>query len=224
MCPAGACLRAEQPSSWLLLLVESMPRSRLGPLAVESKLGDQPAESCVWRAVHVQFQRSIAVKMFTAPFGGTHEARADFAAEWETLETLQHPAIVRCYGGGFEQTDGYLAHELVQGETLASQLNRLGRLSWETVLDLAEPLADALEYLHGKKIVHGAIGPDKVLIAGLSPILIDVRLHRFTSPVSHRAATHDQPARDAGAGTCRGPARSRRRPICMPLVRCSIWR
>jgi hypothetical protein len=39
-----------------------------------------------------------------------------------------------------------------------------------------------LEYLHGKKIVHGAIGADKVMIAGLSPILIDVRLHRFTSP------------------------------------------
>ncbi len=159
-----------------------MPRSRLGPLAVESKLGDNPTDSCVWRAVHVQFQRSIAVKIFTAPFGGTHEARAAFAAEWESLKAIQHPAIVRCYGGGFEETDAYLAHELVHGETLASQLDRLGKLSWEAVLELAEPLADALEYLHSKQIVHGAIGPDKIMISGLSPILIDVRLNRFTSP------------------------------------------
>ncbi len=159
-----------------------MPRSRLGPLAVESKLGDYPAESSVWRAIHVQLQRAIAVKLFTAPFGGTQESRAQFAAEWELLKSLQHPAIVRCYGGGFENGDAYLAHELIQGETLAAQLARLTKLSWEGVLDLAEPLADALEYLHGKQIVHGAVCPDKIMIAGLSPVLIDVRLNRFTSP------------------------------------------
>ena len=159
-----------------------MPRSRLGPLAIESKLGDTPNESCVWRAVHVQLKRGLAVKVFQAPFGGTQEARADLAAEWEQLKSLQHPAIARCFGGGFEDSEAYLAYEMVQGETLSAQLARKDKLSWEGVLDLAEPLADALEYLHGKSIVHGAIGPDKILISGLSPVLVDVRLNRFMSP------------------------------------------
>lgn len=159
-----------------------MPASRLGPLAVESKLGDHPSQSAVWRAIHVQLQRALAVKIFTVPFGGTPEARAEFASEWERLKTISHPAIVRCYGGGLEGSDGYLASELIDGETLSAQLERRGRLSWETVLDLAEPLADAIDYLHSRELVHGRIQPDKIMISGLSPVLIDVRCGDPTTP------------------------------------------
>jgi hypothetical protein len=159
-----------------------MPRSRLGPLAIESKLGDHPSQSSVWRAVHVQLQRAVAVKIFSAPFGGTPESRAQFASEWELLKQLKHRAIARCYGGGFEQTDAYLAHELIEGETLASQLELRSRLSWESVLDLAEPIIEALTYLHERDLVHGRIQPDKVIFSGLSPVLIDVRVNRTDTP------------------------------------------
>jgi hypothetical protein len=130
----------------------------------------------------VPLKRAVAVKVFSAPFGGTPEARREFADEWETLKKLQHPAIVRCYGGGFEQTDAYLAFELIAGETLAAQLERRTRLPWDAVLDFAEPLAAALEYLHRQPIVHGALQADKIMFAGFSPILIDVRVSRFATP------------------------------------------
>lgn len=158
-----------------------MPRSRLGPLAIETKLGDHPSQSSVWRAIHVQLKRAVAVKVFASPFGGTPEARSAFAAEWDVLKQIQHPAVVRCYGGGFEETDAYLAHELIEGPTLASELERRSRLSWESVLDLAETLTGALESLHEKEIVYGVLQPEKVLFAGLSPVLIDVRVDRANS-------------------------------------------
>ncbi|MAI31573.1 MAG: serine/threonine protein kinase [Rubripirellula sp.] len=170
-----------------------MPRSRLGPLAIEAKLGDHPSQSSVWRAVHVQLKRAVAVKVFAAPFGGTPEARAAFAAEWDLLKQIQHPAIVRCYGGGFEETDAYLAHELIEGPTLASELERRSRLSWESVLDLAEALTGALESLHDQEIVYGVLHPEKVLFAGLSPVLVDVRVNRASSLyLTNRAVTPDE--------------------------------
>ncbi|MFK8115110.1 MAG: serine/threonine protein kinase [Rubripirellula sp.] len=159
-----------------------MPRSRLGPLAIESKLGDHPSQSSVWRAIHVQLKRAVAVKVFSSPFGATPEARAGFASEWEKLKKIEHPAIARCYGGGFEERDAYLAYEFIDGETLASQLETRGRLSWETVLDMAEPLIDALKYLHERELTHGGIRPDKIMFAGLSPVLIDVRVDRADTP------------------------------------------
>ncbi|WP_146594399.1 serine/threonine protein kinase [Novipirellula galeiformis] len=158
-----------------------MPRSRLGPLAIETKLGDHPSQSSVWRAIHVQLKKAVAVKVFSSPFGATPEARTQFAAEWETLKTLQNPAIARCYGGGFEDKDAYLAYELVEGETLAAQLERRGRLPWESVLEFAEPIIAALCYLHEKGITYGALAPDKIVYAGLSPLLVDVRTDRFQS-------------------------------------------
>lgn len=161
-----------------------MPRSRLGPLAIESKLGDHPSQSSVYRAVHVQLKRAIAVKIFPSPFGGTPEARAELTREWDRLKGLQHPAIARCYGGGFEANQAYLAYELIEGETLARQLERRGRLPWESVLDFAAPLADALQHLHRHGIVHGAVQPDKIVFVGFSPVLIDVRENRWTTPYS----------------------------------------
>lgn len=159
-----------------------MPRSRLGPLAIESKLGDHPSQSCVWRAIHVELKKSVAVKVFASPFGGTPEARTAFASEWTRLKAINHPAIAKCYGGGFEQTDAYLAYELIEGETLESELSRRGRLSWESVLDMAEPIADALQHLHDHELIHGALFPDKVMFAGLSPVLLDIRADRLDTP------------------------------------------
>ena len=168
-----------------------MPRSRLGPLAIESRLGETN-QSSVWRAIHVKLKRSIAVKVFSAPFGGTPEARSAFSQEWESLKQIQHPAIVQCFGGGFEATDAYLAYELIEGETLASQIERKTRLSWESVLDFAEPVADALEYLHQQRILHGDIQPDKIMIAGLSPVLLDIRMDRHGTPFKSGGAISAQ--------------------------------
>ncbi|MDB4809967.1 serine/threonine protein kinase [bacterium] len=158
-----------------------MPRNRLGPLAVETKLGDHRSKSSVWRATHVQLGQTVAVKVFAAPFGGTSEARFAFASEWEVLKQIRHPAIARCYGGGIEKTDAYLAYELIDGPTLASELKHRSRLSWESVLDLAEVLTGAIESLHENEIVYGVLQPRKVLFAGLSPVLIDIRADRARS-------------------------------------------
>ncbi len=155
-----------------------MPRSRLGPLALEAKLGDFPSQSSVWRAIHVDLQRAVAVKVFSTPFGGTEQGREAFMAEWELLKRLQHPAIARCYGGGFEEADAYLAHELIEGETLESMLGPRGRMQWEFVLDIAVFIAEALDSAHELGICHGAIAPSKIIIAGMSPVLVDFRSDR----------------------------------------------
>ena len=76
-----------------------MPQSRLGPLAVESQLGADPMASSVWRALHIKVRKSLAIKVFSVPFGGTPESKQHFLNEWETLKSFQHPAIVKCYGG-----------------------------------------------------------------------------------------------------------------------------
>ncbi|MCO8121214.1 serine/threonine protein kinase [Stieleria sp. TO1_6] len=182
-----------------------MPRSRLGPLAIESKLGDHPSTSSVWRAVHVSLKKSIAVKIFSAPFGGTPEARRLFADEWEQLKGLDHPGVAKCYGGGFEDTDAYLAYELIEGETLSSQIERVGRLSWENVLEIAQGVVDGLQYLHSQGVVHGAILPDKIVMAGFAPVLVDVRGDRFGSPFrASRPPSIDEVARQAPELVCSG--------------------
>lgn len=182
-----------------------MPRSRLGPLAIESPLGANPTsrDARVWRAVHVSQRKAVAVRIFHVAFGGTVESRTDFSDEWDRLKKLSHPAICQCYGGGFDGSDAYLVHELIEGPTLADEIQRRGRLSWESVLELAEPIADAISYLHNQGIVHGQIAPDKIIIAGLSPVLIDVRDEDGSAPFRDGPYHFQRPP---------SPAQMRRRP------------
>ena len=156
-------------------------RSRLGPLALEGKLGDHPSQSSVWRAVHVEAKRQMAVKVFASPFGGSVDARRSLADEWAVMQKWQHPSIAKCYGGGFEEGDAYLAFEMIDGETLSSTLERRTRLPWESVMDLGDALVDALRYLHGAGVTHGRLVPDKIMAAGLGYVLVDVRADRFGS-------------------------------------------
>ncbi len=159
-----------------------MARSRLGPLALEAKLGDH-ARSTVWRAIHVEMRRALAVKIFPLAFGGTPEVRQEFAREWEILKRLRHGSIARCYGGGIEGNDAYLAYEIIEGESLFDRVERRQRLPWETVLDEAEPLAEALAYAHDRQVIHGNLVPDKIRMAGLAPAILDFRVDRFGSMV-----------------------------------------
>lgn len=148
---------------------------------MEAKLGDYPSQSLVWRAIHIDLKKAVAVKIFSVPFGGTRESRRRLVREWNQLKRLQHPAIARCYGGGFDEADAYLAYELVEGETLAMVLERRPRLAWDAVLDFALPLTEGLIHAHDASICHGAIVPEKIIVTGLSAVLLDIRTDRVHS-------------------------------------------
>jgi eukaryotic-like serine/threonine-protein kinase len=139
-----------------------MTRSRIGPLALEGPLGD--ANGALFRAIHVQQKMQVAVRVISTPMGMTPEAKRSFAEQIETLKTLKHPGIVRCFGGGFDAHDAYLVYELVDGESLAHSLQRRERMPWETVLEYSLQLSNALQAAHEKGWVHGRIRPDKILL------------------------------------------------------------
>ena len=140
-----------------------MTRSRIGPLALESPLGERGSN--VFRAVHIQQQSQVVVRVFSIPLGMTPESKQEFADQLESLKALRHAGIVRCYGGGFDAKDAYLVYELVQGESLAAYLKRRERLPWESVLDYGLQLCEALQYAHESGWVHGRIRLDKILVS-----------------------------------------------------------
>lgn len=139
-----------------------MDLSRLGPFAIEEPL----SEGQVYRAVHVELRRSVALRIFPAPFVlSSGPARAEFSQEFDVLKKLRHPNVVRCYGGGFEDMRGFLAYELIRGETLRDLLLRRPALPWETAVEYALQLAAGLEHAHELQIVHQDLRPEKLLIS-----------------------------------------------------------
>jgi hypothetical protein len=139
-------------------------KSRIGPLALEAPLGSRTTSGQVFRAIHIEQRKLLAVRVFPIPLGLTPESREDFANQLEQLKQLKHAGIVRCYGGGFDARTAYLVYELIDGESLDVVLARRGRLAWENVLEYGQQLADALQYAHLMGWVHGRLRPEKLLL------------------------------------------------------------
>lgn len=154
-----------------------MARSVVGPFAMEAPLGLDPRRAVVFRAVHMQQKKTAAVRLFSTPMGMTPESKRDFAQQIEDLKELRHPGIVRCYGGGFDKKDAYLAYEFIDGESLDVLLVRRDRLPWETALDYALQIAEALQYAHERRWLHNRLRADKILICngGLEVRVTDFR-------------------------------------------------
>ncbi len=138
-----------------------MVRSRIGPLALESPLGQRG--STLYRAIHVQQKQQVALQLVSVPLGLTAEAKKRFLEDIERLKTLRHDNIVRCYGGGVDGNDAYVVFDLLHGESLASRVERSGRIPWEIVLNVGLQLCDALQHAHNCGWLHGALSPEKIL-------------------------------------------------------------
>jgi len=117
---------------------------------------------------------------------------AAFRKEAAVLAALRHPRLPRVYEVGEVAGFAYLVAELVEGESLASVLGRLGPLPEPQTVALVHDVASALDAAHRAGIVHRDVTPANILIEPNGRArLIDFGL----------ATVAGRPAGDATAGT-----------------------
>ncbi|HEV3004108.1 MAG TPA: serine/threonine-protein kinase, partial [Pirellulales bacterium] len=141
----------------------STDQRRLGPFLLEERLG-AGGMGIVFRAVHVETRRQVAIKVLSEKAAASKKIVARFARELEILKALKHPNIVRCYGNGREGKEAYLVMELVPGGSIATLLKRRGKLTWEAVVEYALQICNGLAYAHSWGIVHRDLTPGNLLI------------------------------------------------------------
>src|SRR5438132_3671832 len=140
------------------------PGTRLGPYRIEGPL-DKGGMGEVFRAVDTRLGRPVAIKVCAKQFGGRFEREA------RAISTLNHPHICTLYDVG----PNYLVMELVEGETLASRLEK-GPLPMELVLRYGAQIADALAAAHAKQIVHRDLKPGNIMITRTGVKVLDFGL------------------------------------------------
>jgi serine/threonine protein kinase len=127
--------------------------ARLGPYEVIGPLGEG-GMGTVYRGLDTRLGRSVAIKVSAEHFS------ARFEREARAISALNHPNVCTLYDIG----PNFLVMELVEGETLARRIGRIGPLSLQEVLDIGLQVADALQAAHRKGIVHRDLKPANVTI------------------------------------------------------------
>jgi serine/threonine protein kinase len=85
-----------------------------------------------------------------------------FQREIVIMERLNHPHIVRHFGGGMMDGQYFYAMELLDRGSLADRLQRSGPLRWPMAALYLSQIAAALQHAHNHGIVHRDLKPNNL--------------------------------------------------------------
>jgi serine/threonine protein kinase len=167
--------------------VSIAPGTKLGQYEVQDFIG-QGAMGLVYRAYHVQLQRTGAVKVLQG-IAPDPDSTARFRHEAQAIAQMRHPNIVNVYDFGEHDGTPYMIIEYVPGGSLANRLNQ-GPLEPAEAIKYLRGIASGLDYAHGLGIVHRDVKPANVLLEkDDTPVLADFGLAKLLQGSSLKSMT-----------------------------------
>ncbi|WP_437764174.1 serine/threonine-protein kinase [Sorangium sp. So ce281] len=120
--------------------------------------------AAVYAATH-KIGRREAIKILHPEVARSKDLRARFEREAQAVNRFQHPGVVEIRDIDVTE-DGapFLVMELLDGESLADRLQRLGNIELGEMLRLMDELLDVLGAAHGQGIIHRDIKLDNLFV------------------------------------------------------------
>ncbi|MBI5535534.1 MAG: serine/threonine protein kinase [Deltaproteobacteria bacterium] len=119
----------------------------------------------VYAATHRNNSR-VALKVLRLELSADADIRARFLREGYVANVIDHPGTVRVVDDDVDD-DGsvFLVMELLEGESLADRLDRVGgRMAVQEALRLGADALDVVAAAHDKGVVHRDLKPDNVFL------------------------------------------------------------
>ena len=138
---------------------------------VKHRIG-RGAMAAVYLVERVADGEQVAVKVFDPYFQMTKWSKR-FHLEIEFLKELQHESIQPLIVSGEKNHLVYYVMPLANGGSLEQQLLKGRQLTLAETLEIATPIADALDYAHKRNVVHRDIKPGNILFHDSRAVLCD---------------------------------------------------
>ena len=121
----------------------------------------------VYLAQHARINRRVAIKFLLPQLSRDAEVVNRFFNEARATSAIRHPGIVEIFDCDVLEDRAYMVMEYLEGENLASAVQRAKGFATEprTVAAVAGRIADALAAAHAKLIFHRDLKPENVFLA-----------------------------------------------------------
>ncbi|WP_284615970.1 protein kinase domain-containing protein [Aquabacterium humicola] len=144
----------------------------IGRYLVRERLG-RGGMATVFKAHDPTINRDVAIKFLHASLCADDEYRSRFLREARAAGGLSHPNIVVVHDVGEIDGRPYMAMELIDGVSLADEIEKHKVMPIRDVVVMGMQLARALDYAHGRGIVHRDIKPGNIMrLAGSQTIKV----------------------------------------------------
>ncbi len=144
-----------------------MAERRLHFLPTKStfKLGERLGTGTVgvvYRATSPDLDTPVAIKLLHPNVTGDANIVDRFEREIVITERLNHPHIVRHYGGGQMNGQLFYAMQLLEHGSLKDRLARFGPMPWPQVAAFSLQIASALQHAHNHGVIHRDLKPSNL--------------------------------------------------------------
>jgi serine/threonine protein kinase len=132
---------------------------RYQPLALLARGGS----SLVYRGTDQTLNRDVAIKIFSARVDGEQ-----YRGELRLLAGLSHHGVVSIVDAGIDDSSPedprpFLVMELIRGRTLRETIGA-GELTQQQIGEIVYEVAEALDYVHHRGVIHRDISPSNVML------------------------------------------------------------
>ena len=132
----------------------------------------------IYKAFHIHRLTEVLLKVASRSADDSLsdfiEAQNRLCLEAQATQRVNHPNVVRVIDSSAGPTvQTFVALEYLEGENLAQYLENYAPMSAAHVLEIAIPLADAIDAAHRAGVIHGDIKPSNVMLVSGIPTLID---------------------------------------------------
>jgi serine/threonine protein kinase/predicted ATPase/GTPase SAR1 family protein len=138
-----------------------------------------------YKALDVNLQCAVALKVIKAEFIGDESARRRFVREARAAASVRHPNVASVFHLGTSGNNYFYAMEFVDGESLDQLIQNSGRLQVDLALEIVTQVACGICTVHKQKLVHRDIKPGNIMVGfeGDTPIakIIDLGLAKVTA-------------------------------------------
>jgi len=129
---------------------------------IEDKLGEG-GMGVVFRGHDTKLGRTVALKFLPTQLTQSDEDRKRFIREAKAVAALNHPNICTIYSVDDYNGSQFMVMEYVDDLTLREKI-KSENLSFDTIIDYAIQIADALDEAHSKGIIHRDIKPENIMV------------------------------------------------------------
>ena len=119
----------------------------------------------VYLGEHLLLGRRAAIKTLLPTLSSHRDIVDRFFNEARAISAISDPGVVQIFDFGYH-VDGtaYIVMEYLEGESLATRLERLGRLPVTLALRIARQIAQSLGAAHARGIIHRDLKPGNVFL------------------------------------------------------------
>jgi serine/threonine-protein kinase len=135
-----------------------------------------------WRCVDLSTGGTVVAVLLRFSVADHPDAVGRLQLGWaREMACINRHDVVRVYGTGVDpETGAYVVMEYVEGDSLARILARDGKLLPSRTMDIVARIADAVQALHDRGIVHRELRPSAIVVrADATVVLLAFGLERL---------------------------------------------